>query len=51
VPYLTVSEIRDQQLEKARAFRPDAVLITAGGNDAFREYDALLRPLTDAARP
>lgn len=39
VPYLTLTEIRDRQLETALAFRPDAILISAGGNDAFAEYD------------
>ena len=39
VPYLTVSEIREVQLEPALAFAPDAVLVSAGGNDAFNPYD------------
>ncbi len=56
-PYLTITEIREQQRAEALAFHPDAVLVTAGGNDAFREYDpdglhaelaALLRPLAEA---
>ncbi|WP_320066029.1 SGNH/GDSL hydrolase family protein [Micromonospora sp. RTGN7] len=57
VPYLTIAEIREQQLDDVLAFRPDAVLATAGGNDAFREYDSgrlhaeladLLRPVAEA---
>lgn len=40
VPYLTVAEIRSQQLAPALAFRPDVVLVAAGGNDAFQPYDA-----------
>lgn len=40
VPFLTISEIRDQQLAAALAFQPDAVLLSAGGNDAFKTYDA-----------
>lgn len=39
IPYLTVSEIREVQLEPALAFAPDAVLVSAGGNDAFNPYD------------
>lgn len=39
VPYLTAGEIREQQLGRALAFSPDAVLVSAGGNDAFTEYD------------
>jgi lysophospholipase L1-like esterase len=39
-PFLRVAEIRDQQLDAALAFRPDLVLISAGGNDCFaRWYD------------
>ncbi|MEU4452859.1 SGNH/GDSL hydrolase family protein [Nocardioides sp. NPDC023903] len=57
VPYLTISEIREVQLEPALAFAPDAVLISAGGNDAFNPYDPdrlrtelelLLRPLAES---
>lgn len=57
-PYLHVAEIRDRQLSAALAFRPDLVVISAGGNDAFsRGYDAvrlrrdletLLRPLAES---
>ncbi len=39
-PYLRVAEIRDRQLGPAISFRPDAALISAGGNDAFEELDA-----------
>jgi lysophospholipase L1-like esterase len=39
-PYLRLQEIHEQQLEPALAFGPDAVLVSAGGNDAFVEYDA-----------
>jgi lysophospholipase L1-like esterase len=55
VPYLTVAEIRGQQLAPALEFDPDVVLVAAGGNDAFQPYDptalreemlALLAPLT-----
>lgn len=54
VPYLTVAEIRCQQLAPALEFHPDVVLVAAGGNDAFQPYDstalreemlALLAPL------
>jgi lysophospholipase L1-like esterase len=57
VPYLTVAEIREVQLEPALAFAPDAVLVSAGGNDAFNPYDPdelrtelelLLRPLAES---
>lgn len=57
VPYLTVSEIREVQLEPALAFAPDAVLVSAGGNDAFNPYDPdrlraelelLLQPLAES---
>lgn len=53
-PQLTVAEIREQQLPRAMAFAPDAVLVSAGGNDAFHRFEAeqlrsrlagLLRPL------
>lgn len=56
-PYLRVDEIRAQQLDRALAFRPDVVLVSAGGNDAFAPYDPavlrqriarLLRPLAEA---
>lgn len=57
-PYLTVAEIREQQLGPALDFGPDLVLVSAGANDAFsRSYDsarvrdelaALLTPLADA---
>lgn len=40
IPELTVAEIREQQLPAALAFAPDAVLVSAGGNDAFRRFDA-----------
>lgn len=39
IPYLTVAEIREVQLEPALAFAPDAVLVSAGGNDAFNPFD------------
>lgn len=39
VPYLTVDEVRARQLAPALAFRPDVVLVSAGGNDAFKPYD------------
>ncbi|MBC7279526.1 SGNH/GDSL hydrolase family protein [Nocardioides sp.] len=57
IPYLTVAEIREVQLEPALAFAPDAVLVSAGGNDAFNPYDPgqlrtelelLLRPLAES---
>jgi lysophospholipase L1-like esterase len=56
-PSLRLAEIREQQLQPALDFRPDAVLVSAGGNDAFQEYDAddlardveaLLVPLAEA---
>lgn len=57
-PFLRAAEIRAQQLDAALAFRPDVVLVSAGGNDAFsrdydarslrRDLDALLRPLAEA---
>ena len=34
-PYLTIREIRQQQLDQVLAFDPDVVMVTAGGNDAF----------------
>ena len=39
-PYLRVAQIRAEQLEEALERRPDAVLLSAGGNDAFEEIDA-----------
>lgn len=56
-PYLLLDEIREQQLGPALEFRPDAFLLSAGGNDAFGEIDsddlargleALIAPLVDA---
>lgn len=56
-PYLRTKEIREQQLNPALAFRPDLVLLSAGGNDALSrkydagrltdELDALLSPLAE----
>nr|WP_206444502.1 SGNH/GDSL hydrolase family protein [Nocardioides sp. KC13] len=57
IPYLTVAEIREVQLEPALEFAPDAVLVSAGGNDAFNPFDPdhlrtqlelLLRPLAES---
>ncbi|QNS02984.1 SGNH/GDSL hydrolase family protein [Streptomyces xanthii] len=39
VPYLLLDEIRDRQLGPALEFAPDVVLVSAGGNDAFRAFD------------
>ncbi|MFD3653488.1 SGNH/GDSL hydrolase family protein [Streptomyces sp. NPDC058620] len=38
-PYLLLDEIRDQQLGPALEFEPDVVMVSAGGNDAFRGFD------------
>jgi lysophospholipase L1-like esterase len=52
-PQLTVAEIREQQLPTARDFAPDAVLVTAGGNDAFHHFDSdeLRRQLSELLSP
>jgi lysophospholipase L1-like esterase len=52
-PQLTVAEIREQQLPMALAFAPDAVLVTAGGNDAFHQFDSdeLRRQLSQLLSP
>jgi lysophospholipase L1-like esterase len=56
-PYLLLEEIRDQQLGPALEFGPDVVMVSAGGNDAFRGFDSetlgaqlasLLTPLTES---
>jgi lysophospholipase L1-like esterase len=56
-PYLLLEEIRDQQLGPALEFEPDVVMVSAGGNDAFRGFDSealrakltsLLTPLTES---
>ncbi|MFE6227907.1 SGNH/GDSL hydrolase family protein [Streptomyces sp. NPDC057854] len=56
-PHLRVAEIRARQLVPALDFAPDAVLVSAGGNDAFRSFDpdalraelgALLIPLVES---
>ena len=39
-PYLNIREIRQQQLDQVLAFEPDVVMVTAGGNDAFRPYES-----------
>ncbi|MFB6504354.1 MULTISPECIES: SGNH/GDSL hydrolase family protein [unclassified Streptomyces] len=38
-PHLLLDEIRDQQLIPALDFGPDVVMVSAGGNDAFRSFD------------
>ncbi|MCQ4213867.1 SGNH/GDSL hydrolase family protein, partial [Streptomyces longispororuber] len=38
-PHLLIDEIRDQQLRPALDFAPDVVMVSAGGNDAFRAFD------------
>lgn len=57
IPYLTVDEIREVQLEPALEFAPDAVLVSAGGNDAFHPFgpdqlrtqlEQLLGPLAES---
>jgi len=58
MPYLRIGEIRETQLAAALDLRPDLVLVSAGGNDAFssrfdagrarRELDGLLRPLAQS---
>ncbi|MFE6282256.1 SGNH/GDSL hydrolase family protein [Streptomyces sp. NPDC057877] len=56
-PHLLLAEIRDQQLGPALEFEPDVVMVSAGGNDAFRGFDpealraelaSLLTPLADS---
>ncbi|MFD0312725.1 SGNH/GDSL hydrolase family protein [Streptomyces flavalbus] len=56
-PHLLLHEIRDQQLIPALEFEPDVVMVSAGGNDAFRGFDAealradlasLLTPLAES---
>lgn len=55
-PHLLLDEIRNQQLGPALEFEPDVVMVSAGGNDAFRSFDShalrasltsLLTPLAD----
>lgn len=52
-PYLTIAEIREQQLSAALTFAPDAVLVSAGGNDALHRFaaDELRRQLRDLLGP
>ncbi|MGW6917245.1 SGNH/GDSL hydrolase family protein [Kitasatospora sp. NPDC054939] len=38
-PHLLLGAIRDQQLAPALEFEPDVVMVSAGGNDAFRSFD------------
>ncbi|GGY51811.1 SGNH/GDSL hydrolase family protein [Streptomyces omiyaensis] len=56
-PYLFLDEIRDRQLVPALEFEPDVVMVSAGGNDAFRDFDpealrtglaSLLTPLAES---
>ncbi|MFE7617481.1 SGNH/GDSL hydrolase family protein [Streptomyces sp. NPDC057496] len=56
-PHLLLDGIRDQQLIPALDFGPDVVMVSAGGNDAFRSFDpktlrarlaALLTPLAES---
>ncbi|MFI8324297.1 SGNH/GDSL hydrolase family protein [Streptomyces sp. NPDC085529] len=56
-PHLLLAEIRERQLVPALEFAPDVVLVSAGGNDAFRSFDpdalrtelaALLTPLAES---
>lgn len=55
-PHLLLDEIRERQLGPALEFGPDVVMVSAGGNDAFRRFDpatlrgrlaALLAPLAE----
>ncbi|MER7577316.1 SGNH/GDSL hydrolase family protein [Streptomyces sp. NPDC126514] len=55
-PHLSLGEICRQQLGPAREFRPDVVMVSAAGNDAFRSFDpqtlrsqlsSLLTPLAE----
>lgn len=39
-PHLLLDEIRNQQLGPALEFEPDVVMVSAGGNDAFRGFDS-----------
>ncbi|MFD4370908.1 SGNH/GDSL hydrolase family protein [Streptomyces sp. NPDC058486] len=56
-PHLLLDEIRAQQLAPALEFAPDVVMVSAGGNNAFRAFDprslraelaALLTPLAES---
>ncbi|MFE6101731.1 SGNH/GDSL hydrolase family protein [Streptomyces laurentii] len=56
-PYLLIDDIRDRQLVPALEFEPDVVMVSAGGNDAFRDVDSdtlrtaltsLLTPLAES---
>ncbi|MGW4778843.1 SGNH/GDSL hydrolase family protein [Streptomyces filamentosus] len=56
-PHLLVDEIRDRQVVPALEFEPDVVMVSAGGNDAFRDFApetlraglaALLTPLAES---
>ncbi|WP_051860095.1 SGNH/GDSL hydrolase family protein [Streptomyces anulatus] len=56
-PYLLLDEIRDQQLGPVLEFEPDVVMVSAGGNNAFRGFDpetlraeltSLLAPLAES---
>ncbi|MFF9343849.1 SGNH/GDSL hydrolase family protein [Streptomyces sp. NPDC014773] len=56
-PHLLLDEIRDRQLGPALDFEPDVVMVSAGGNDAFRGFDpdafraglaSLLTPLAES---
>ncbi|MFD8015297.1 SGNH/GDSL hydrolase family protein [Streptomyces sp. NPDC058955] len=56
-PHLLAAGIRERQLAPALEFEPDAVLVSAGGNDAFRDVDpdalraelaSLLTPLAES---
>ncbi|MFF2011891.1 SGNH/GDSL hydrolase family protein [Streptomyces sp. NPDC058195] len=38
-PFLLIDEIRAQQLDAALEFEPDVVMVSAGGNNAFRGFD------------
>ncbi|MFB7282420.1 SGNH/GDSL hydrolase family protein [Streptomyces hydrogenans] len=56
-PHLLLDQIRDRQLVPALEFEPDVVMVSAGGNDAFRSFDpdtlranlaSLLTPLAES---
>lgn len=56
-PHRLLDEIREQQLVPALEFEPDVVLVSAGGNNAFRDFApetlraelaALLTPLAES---
>ncbi|MER6677426.1 SGNH/GDSL hydrolase family protein [Streptomyces sp. NPDC000983] len=56
-PHLLLDEIRHRQLGPALKFGPDVVMVSAGGNDAFRSFEpeelrtrlsALLGPLAES---